>query len=185
VTLIAYILVSLNAAICGLLFLRKSKQGSPFQFFYLSLLSLVILPGFWDVNSGYYSFHPFAPPINLTADLIISAHLKVLMMMISFLVFEEIASLQLGAPSLHFSSTRAGWSTYDLIAIWTIVSAVAGIWYYGFNVLSSTSFSEIRAGRIGVFPLYMFYLQIILIGIPGFQAGRSDLNRYRPCNRAR
>lgn len=173
-TLLAYIVVALNAVICVRLFFEKSRRRSPFQFFYLSLLSLVILPGFSDINAGYHSFHPFAPPVNLTSELIVSAHLKVLMMMLSFLFLEKIASLYMAPPVFHFPPVRVGWNVYDAIIILLVFYVASGIWYYGFFTLSSASLEDIRVGRIGAFPLYLFYFQIILAGIPAFYLLRLD-----------
>lgn len=165
---LAIALVAINSLICTYLFVRKCEANSPFQFFYLSLLSLVMLPAFLDTSTGYFVYHPFAPPIQLSPELIFNAHLKILPMVIIFFVTEKVLDLKFGTSPINLYKQDVYINIYDSLIVLILLFIAFGLYYYGFGLMASTSLDALRSGALGSFSLILFYLQIVIIGVPGF-----------------
>ncbi|MFC0147413.1 hypothetical protein ACFFJ0_05755 [Sphingobium scionense] len=122
----------------------------------------------FDLDQGYYSFHPFASPIYLSAELMQSVQTKILFMMISFLIFEKLCDISLGIYSIDLPYTVTNKNAYNYILIMLCIIVLFGGLYFGFSSLATTDMEQLRGGAIGKFSLLIIYTQIVLIGMPAF-----------------
>lgn len=170
----AIVLVIINSIIALYLFVKKCRQNSPFQFFYLSLFSLALFPGIWEFNLGFYDFHPFAPPINLSPDILAEVHVKILPMMVGFIIIDYLLDIKLGQRYISLPRLSSRDNLYDIIAALMVATLLAGVYIYGYGQISNSNFDELRSGSINRLFLVMFYLQILVVGIPGFYFLRAS-----------
>lgn len=163
--ILAYILVSLNCFICVSLFLRKRQRNSPFQVFFLLLLLISILPGYSHVALGVVQFHPFSPALLIDEAVIAQSHFIILGYLLAFLLFD----LLWPSPQLTIvdkEKFRSGLGFY-----WAIPIMITGLILYalwGGVEIYTSSFEDLREGPIGSYYLTLFYLQIIIIGLPAY-----------------
>lgn len=166
-TAIAYIIISANCIICGSLFLRKYRQNSPFQVLYLILLPLCIFPGYWDIFAGTLQYHPFAPPIDLSARTIVDAHVKIFAVLAGFGLLEHVWR-PAKIPKLTTSPPTKQRNNYIYLYLAFLASATIGATFIGPTDFSNISFDDIREGSIGKLSLLLFYFQILCIGLPAY-----------------
>lgn len=167
-TYFLYSLIAFNALLCSLLFLSKSKSGSPFQFFYLSLLAIVIFPGIFDVGQGYLKTHPYAPVIQLSNAMMISVHSKIAVMLLLFALFEKVLDVYVGRHYIDLPSGRVGGAVYNTVIVAILLVIAISISVFGFSRIANSGMTEVREGPIGMASLAMQYLQIVIIGMPAF-----------------
>jgi hypothetical protein len=172
-TWLAGLLIGFNSAICLLLFIRKRRINSPFQFFYLLLFGLGVFPSFFDLQVGTYEFHPFAPPIYLTPDTIMAVHAKIAAMLLTFALFEAIVDTR-NRTIITLPTTPAAISVYDAMVGAIILFLFAGIWAYGFGELATQSFGDLRFGETSTYSLILFYLQVMIVGLPAVYFLKAD-----------
>lgn len=155
-----------NSALTLYLFSEKRRINSPFQFFYLLLFGLVITPGFFDLSPEMRHFHPWAPPIYVSADLVFNAHLTIGAILLLFVLFERILPFGISYP-IELPPLRVGLNVYDLVFVSLIAALLVGSSLYGFERISNATFGDLRLGGLNTFSLVMFYLQALIIGLPG------------------
>lgn len=163
--ILAILLITMNCSLCIILFVWKRRINSPFQYFYLLLLALGVFPSFYDLQEGSYQFHPLAPPIYISPVIIFSVHLKIAAMLLTFLLLEAFIGRR-GRPPIELPKAPTILSVYDGMAVINVVFLLAGIYIYGFSTLANTNFNELRFGRVSTYSLTMFYLQVIIVGMP-------------------
>jgi hypothetical protein len=167
-TFLAVLLITLNGIACTYLFIERCKINSAFQFFYLSLLSLVILPGLFDLSEGMRLFHPYAPPIYLSPYVVATSHVKIFFIMLCFLVFERVAGVMVKAGNVEFPDKLLKYNIYDVIFVVCVLTLIISGYAFGFSQMASMGFDDLRVGSARSVPLVMMYLQIIIVGLPGF-----------------
>ncbi|MEO5973498.1 MAG: hypothetical protein ABIP91_09090 [Sphingomicrobium sp.] len=164
-TVLAYLLVAFNSLLSIYLFVQKRRLSSPFQFFYLMLFSLSIFPSFLDIQTGPFTFHPFAPPIYLSPRLVATAHSKIAVMLMLFVLFERFLGRHSGPP-IELPKLQIGFNIYDCVIGLLIVALMGGVWAYGLADLSKLSFDDIRYGKTSQYALLIFYIQAMIVGVP-------------------
>ena len=105
----AKIIVLANLFCAIFLFLYKSRQNSPFQFFYLTLAGLVIWPGLFEEVGRLIDFHPFATPLFLTAEGFLLVHSLILVHLIIFMSL-ELLFLSVWFEYLYFFLSKSEFS---------------------------------------------------------------------------
>lgn len=165
-TILTIALLLCNSALTLYLFFQKRVINSPFQFFYLLLFGLVIAPGFFDLSPEMRQFHPWAPPLYVSADLVFNAHLVIAAILLLFALFERILPFGISQP-IELPPLRVGLNIYDLVFVSLIAALLFGIYLYGFGKISNATFGDLRGGALNTFSLIMFYLQALIIGLPG------------------
>lgn len=172
-TFLALLLIAFNALACLWLFRRKRAINSPFQYFYLLLFGLGVFPSFFDLSPGSYAFHPYAAPIYLTPAMLVAIHAKIAAMMIAFVLLDAIAGAR--ATPIALPSTLPTISIYDAMVVAILIFLMGGIWFFGFGQLASLSFGDLRVGEASTYALILFYLQVMIVGLPavyGMKTGR-------------
>lgn len=163
--ILAIALIAFNCALCLHLFVRKRRINSPFQFFYLLLLGLGLFPGFWDLQPGVYDIHPYSPPIFLTPAIMAQVHSKIALMLIAIALLDHAVG---GRDRQVIDLPRASGaiSAYDGMIAVIVLVLMAGIYIYGFGLLGTLSFGDLRFGAVNTYSLILFYLQVMVVGIP-------------------
>lgn len=161
----AYLLVAFNSFLSIYLFIQKRRLNSPFQFFYLLLFSLAIFPSFLDIQTGPYTFHPFAPPIYLSPRLVTDSHAKIAAILLLFVFFERFFGRNSGTP-IELPKMDLRFNIYDCVIGVLVLALFAGLWFYGMAELSKMTFDDIRMGKVSQYALMIFYIQALIIGVP-------------------
>ena len=165
--ILAYSLISINALLCLTLFLRKRQVNSPFQVFFLLLMLIAILPGYGHVDIGIIQFHPFSPPMLIDSAIISKAHFIILGFLVTFLFFDLIwpsRPLKLVVAEKYRSGLGFYWAFPALI----VGIALFTLYRQGGNAIYTASFEDLREGPIGTVYLTLFYLQIVIVGLPAY-----------------
>lgn len=163
--LFAILLIGFNCALCIYLFVRKRRINSPFQFFYLLVLGLAVFPGFWDLQTGAYEIHPYAPTMYLTPGVVLSVHAKIAAILLTFVALElALSSYRLGVITLPKFRTQL--TAYDGVVAAIVIVLIGGVYVYGFDVLSTMTFGDLRFGTVNTYSLVLFYLQTMVVGLP-------------------
>lgn len=163
-TLLAILLILVNAALSLWLFARKRAINSPFQYFYLLLFGLGVFPSLFDLAPGSYDFHPYASPIYVTPEIIAAIHAKIAVLMLGFALLEGV--LRNRGPAIVLERTESSISIYDAMVLAILLFLGAGIWVFGFGQLATLSFGDLRVGEASTFALILFYLQVMIVGLP-------------------
>lgn len=165
--ILAYSLISINALLCIALFLRKRRANSPFQVFFMLLLLIAIIPGYSHADIGIIQFHPFSPALLIDTPAMIQTHFIILGYLLAFLLCDFIWP----SPSLKIISTEKFDSSLGFY--WAFPAMIIGLLLFalyqrGEAAIYTASFEDLREGPIGTFYLTLFYLQIVIIGLPAY-----------------
>ncbi len=162
-----YLIIAANCVLCAWLFWKKRESNSPFQVLFLVILSVLLVPGFADAIAGTVSYHPMAPPVSLSDIDLFNVHVKILLMLVVFCALELFFKTP-GLPNPTSIRVQSDMGLYRWIIGALIVSAPIGVLTFGTTAVSSISFENLREGPIQPFALWLFYLQLMLIGLPAY-----------------
>jgi len=165
--ILAYSLVSINSLMCLVLFLRKRQVNSPFQVFFLFLMLVAILPGYAHVDLGIIQFHPFSPPLLIDGETIAKAHFVILGFLAGFLFLDLIWPSQ-PLKLIVAEKYRTSLGFYWVIPALIIGVSLFAVYRQGEDAIYSASFEDLREGPIGPYYLTLFYLQIVIVGLPAY-----------------
>lgn len=151
-----------NVLLASYLFIKKNCQGSPFQFFFLTINAFFLCPAVFDQPGVLVDWHPYADPLLLTNQLLFRAH------SITFLVLSTFAILDFIFPpknKIEIVEADAHFGIFRFAPGVLVVCTVLTWCLYGQQVLDANFLSS-RAGAYGIFPLLTAYSALFVIPLP-------------------
>lgn len=140
------------------------------QFFYMTLLAIVIFPNIFQDVDYYIDFHPFGRVFYFSASDYAAINLLVFTYLLVFIAVEIIFKSPHLSLISDLSQTEKNISS-SIHALPFFLFCVYLIWLinkYGLTTLGAISFLDIRGGAIGRHYLVMSYLGIMSAFLPAY-----------------
>lgn len=166
ILVLAKLMAMFNVYLGVLLFMRRRQQGSPFQFFYLMLVSVVLWPDIFQPTDLVVDFHPLGNIFFYSTNDYIKTQIISFLYLICFLVFESVIPSK-PTPLKFNTHDHNNFLVFLPIAILIGVVALL-VQRNGLAALSNVSFSDLRDGPVSLSYLLISYLSIFCLFLPAY-----------------